>query len=278
VGEASCSTEPVIQEGEYDWGHPLAGLFVGRNAVFLGDQGCRPLRTREGHILVPAQMTVLNAAGELETFGSGFDYYHCLVLIGTWQPDGRIRWQVSQQIVADPNRTVRGLYEPTLAQMPDGRILCVMRGSNGLRKDPEYRLPGHKWYSVSADGGFTWSAPAPWRYDDGTAFYSPSSMSQIIQHSDGRYYWLGNINPTNPRANADRYPLVVGQIDPRSMRLIRDSVTLIDTRGAADPPELQLSNFFAFEDRQSGDLVLPMGRWTPPNNYQHVIYRVSTRT
>jgi len=222
-------------------------------------------------------MTILNDEGGLETFGSGWDYYQSLMLIGTWQKNNRLKWQVSEPIQADPDRTVRGLYEPTLAEMPDGRILCVMRGSNGLKKDPEYKLPSRKWYSVSSDGGFTWTRPRPWHYSNGRAFYSPSSMSEIIHHSNGRYYWLGNLNEHNARGNADRYPIVVGEIDPATMMLIQESVTVMDTRGEGDPEGLQLSNFFAFEDRENGDIVLPMGRWTPPDNYQYVIYRVATR-
>jgi hypothetical protein len=72
----------------------------------------------------------------LEAFGRGWDYYQSLMLIGTWK--------VSEPIAADPNRTARGLYEPTLAKMPAGRLLCVMRGSNGLKKDPNHKWPSRK--------------------------------------------------------------------------------------------------------------------------------------
>ena len=273
-GKTFLFDEPVIQEGAYDFKHPLEGLYLGKNAIFLGDMGCRPIRTKQGHIIVPTQMTLLNAEGTLETFESGWDYYQCLMLIGTWKDDHRLSWTVSEPIPADPERTVRGLYEPTLAEMPDGRILCVMRGSNGLKKDPEYRLPSHKWYCVSTDGGFHWSKPEPWRYSNGKEFFSPSSMSQIIQHSNGRYFWIGNISPANCQGNAPRWPLVAGEIDPRSMMLIEESVITLDTRGDADSEGLQLSNFYAFEDRQSGDIHLPMQRWEPTDVYEWVLYRV----
>jgi hypothetical protein len=222
-------------------------------------------------------MTILNEAGQIETFGSGWDYYHCLMLIGTWREDHRLEWQVSEQIPADPTRTVRGLYEPTLAEMPDGRILCVMRGSNGLKKDPDYQWPSCKWYSVSTDGGFHWSKPEPWRYSNGESFFSPSSMSQLIMHSNGHYYWLGNLSPTNCQGNAPRWPLVIGEVDPQSLMLIKDSVITMDTRGPEDPEETQLSNFYAFEDRATGDIVLPMQRWKPGDVYEWVQYRVGVQ-
>ncbi len=276
-GKTFLFDEPVIQEGDYDFKHPLEELYLGKNAIFLGDMGCRPIRTKQGHIIVPTQMTLLNAEGTLETFGSGWDYYQCLMLIGTWQDDHRLSWTVSEPIPADPERTVRGLYEPTLAEMPDGRILCVMRGSNGLQKDPEYQLPSHKWYCVSTDGGFHWSKPAPWQYSNGKTFFSPSSMSQIIQHSSGRYFWIGNISPANCQGNAPRWPLVIGEIDPKSMMLIEESVLTIDTKGDGDPDGLQLSNFYAFEDRETGDIVLPMQRRVPQDEYQWVLYRMGVR-
>ena len=269
--------EPVIQEGDYDFKHPLEGLHLGKNAIFLGDMGCRPIRTRQGHVIVPTQMTILNAEGSLETFGSGWDYYHCLMLIGTWKEDHRLTWKVSVPIAADPNRTVRGLYEPTLAEVPDGRILCVMRGSNGLKKDSNHEWPSRKWHCVSTDGGFHWSKPEPWRYSNGKDFFSPSSMSQIIPHSSGRYFWIGNISPANCQGNAPRWPLVMGEIDPASMMLIEDSVITLDTRGPDDPEGLQLSNFYAFEDRETGDIVLPMQRWKPGEVYERVIYRMGVK-
>ncbi len=269
--------EPVIQEGVYDFKHPLEGLYLGKNAIFLGDMGCRPIRTRQGNIIVPTQMTILNGDGALENFGSGWDYYHCLMLIGTWKEDHRLTWKVSEPIAADPNRTVRGLYEPTLAEMPDGRILCVMRGSNGLKKDPNHDWPSRKWYAISTDGGFHWSNPEAWHYENGKDFFSPSSMSQIIQHSNGRYFWIGNISPVNAQENAPRWPLVMGEIDPASLMLIEDSVITIDTRCPEEPEGLQLSNFYAFEDRETGDIVLPTQRWKPGDINEWVFYRMGVK-
>ena len=40
-----------------------------------------------------------------------------LSIIGTWKDDHRISWTGSEPIPADHTRTVRGLYEPTLAEM-----------------------------------------------------------------------------------------------------------------------------------------------------------------
>ncbi len=184
-----------------------------------------------------------------------------LILIGRWIEGGRLEWEISERIQADPTRTTRGVIEPTLAEMPDGRILCVMRGSNGGSKDREFALPSHKWFSISADGGRRWSEPRPWMYEDGTAFFSPSSMSQLLTHSSGRVFWLGNISPTNCRGNTPRWPLVIGEVDPKSLLLKKESVLVLDTK-RDDEEGINLSHWWAVEDRETGDIMVAGARHT----------------
>jgi len=176
------------------------------------------------------------------------------VLIGTWLEGGRIEWQLSQRVANTPDRSSRGAFEPTIAELPDGRILMVMRGSSTRS------TPGRKWFSISRDGGFTWEPIQPWTYSDGTPFFSPSSCSQLLPHSSGRLYWLGNITPRPPAGNSPRYPFVVGLVDPAGGLLVRDSVAVIDDRREGDSDRLMLSNFMACEDRETGDILLHMSR------------------
>ena len=100
----------------------------------------------------------------------------------------------------------------------------------------------------------------PWTYHDKSSFYSPSSCSQLINHSDGKLYWLGNITPTNPRGNRPRYPFVIGEVDRESGLLIRDSVRTVDDKTPEDDPLLTLSNFYAREDRQTKGIAIHMTR------------------
>lgn len=267
----------IVQKGNYTPEHPFDGVWVGKNAIFLGDMGCQLIRTRQGRILVPAQVCTLGADGQLSSPGGGFTYTDALVLIGKWVKGYKLEWEVSQRVEADPAASTRGMIEPTLAQMPDGRILMVLRGSNGGSKDPDFRILGYRWYSVSSDGGYHWTKPQPWTYSDGTRFFSPSSMSQLISHSNGRFYWIGNISPTNPSGNNPRYPLVIGEVDRKSLMLIRDSVITIDTLGPDDKDGVELSNFMAFEDRETGDIVLPMERWKGGyKGSEPYLYRIGT--
>ena len=178
------------------------------------------------------------------------------MLAATWAGPDRLEWDLSARAPVGPDRSTRGSIEPTLAELEDGSILMVMRGSNDVR--PE--LPGHKWSARSRDGGRTWSEAVPWTYVDGVPFHSPSSCSQLLRHSGGGLYWLGNLTSTNPKGNRPRYPLVMGEVDEKTGLLHQASVQAIDDRQPDDDPDLTLSNFMAHEDRETGEVLLHMSR------------------
>ncbi|QGQ22042.1 exo-alpha-sialidase [Gimesia benthica] len=153
--------------------------------------------------------------------------------------------------------------------MPDGNIICIMRGSNGGKRDPSNKLPSRKWISISKDGGHKWSKPEPWAYSDGELFLSPSSMSELITHSNGRTYWIGNISDTwwlenrdekiNPQANHPRWPLVIGEVDPKTYGIIRDNLVVIDTK-QPNEKDVNLSHWHSFEDRQTVNIIITTSR------------------
>jgi hypothetical protein len=143
-----------------------------------------------------------------------------------------------------------------LAELADGRLLMVLRGSN----DRQPALPGYRWVAFSHDRGWTWTAPVPWTYANGGGFFSPASCSQLLTHSSGRIFWLGNLTPENPRGNRPRYPFVVGEVDRSSGLLIEGSVRVVDDRRPGDSADLALSNFSAREDRVTGEIVLHLTR------------------
>ncbi len=256
--------EPVIQEGDYTVQNPFEGIYIGKNSIYLGDLGCIPVVTKSGKILVPAQTTLAGRDGELLNPGGGFTYTDVIVLIGTWSKDNRILWNVSQRVQADPERSTRGMIEPTLLEMEDDRILMVMRGSNGGKLDPQDQLPSYKWYSVSEDGGATWSKPEPWCFEDGSLFFSPSSMSALFRHSSGRCFWVGNMSDTNCRNNLPRWPLVMAEVNTRNLKLIRSSLITVDTQHQEDLSKgrLDISHVALIEDRETKEVILTYPRNT----------------
>jgi hypothetical protein len=167
-----------------------------------------------------------------------------------------VEWDLSERLNVSPERSTRGMLEPTVAEMPDGRLLMVLRGSNDVKP----RVPGYRWRAASSDGGYTWSAPEPWTYEDGEAFHSPSSCSQLLAHSGGRLFWLGNVCRENPRGNQPRHPLVIGEVEPESLCLIRAGILVVDDRRPGEDERLALSNFMAHEDRETGHILVHVSR------------------
>jgi len=252
----SAGRQIIHQGAEYDETHHLPGVTVGKNGAMMGDLGQRPLTREDGVIVVPIQVTPTGPDGEYFNPGRGFTYTDCMVLFGRWQADGSLAWTASERIVADPERTTRGVIEPTMAHLADGSLLMVMRGSNDGNPD----LPGYRWQSRSSDGGETWTVPEPWACTDGEPFFSPSACSQLIPYSDGRLLWMGNVCRENPRGNSPRYPMVLCEVERETGLVVRDSITVIDDRAPDESPHLTLSNFYVREDRETGELLLYMAR------------------
>ena len=164
-----------------------------------------------------------------------------------------------------------------------GRILLPVQISP-LGPDGEYHNPGGGYtYHDSAfvigtwrdDDTISWDlserivqdprrstrgAIEPWRSaaaspsDD--PFHSPSSCSQLFRHSNGTVYWIGNITPQNSAGNRPRYPLVVGEVDPETHLLRRDTLCTVDDRGPGESEETTLSNLLVDEDRETGELLV----------------------
>ena len=106
-----------------------------------------------------------------------------------------------------------------------------------------------------------------------------SSMSQLLRHSSGRTFWIGNISPTNPRGNSPRWPLLIGEVEQTTLRLVKESLLTIDTLTPEDKDGVELCVHSAvFEDRENGDIVVPMLRYT--GDYKSsvpMLYRIATK-
>jgi hypothetical protein len=249
----------------------LPGVFPGKNSIMLGDQGSQPLAVKGGFLL-PVEITPLTPDGKLYNPGGGYTYHDAAVLHGRWVRGGDLEWTLSDRIVGDPARSTRGMVEPTLGRLKD-RYFAVMRGSN----DRNPALPSWRWMSTSRDA-VRWSKPEPWTYANGEPFYSPSACSQLLHHSSGRLYWIGNITPENAKGNRPRYPLAIGEVDLVSGLLRKESIRTVDTKGADEDPVLSLSNFYAREDRVTREIVIHMTRlFAKPDGWEGDAYAYRAR-
>jgi hypothetical protein len=199
-----------------------------------------------------------------------------LCFVGKWNAAAKdYEWSAGKRVEIAPEISSRGLMEPETAELKDGRVLVVWRGSNTST------TPGHKWFSLSGDGGRTLDPVRQWKYDDGTSFYSPSSYHRMIRHSvTKKLYWIGNICAEPPGGNSPRYPLVIAEVEETMPALKRKTVTVIDDRRPGQGAGIQFSNFSLLENRETHELELHLTTygqepdpkdWASADNYKFTL-------
>ena len=138
-----------------------------------------------------------------------------------------------------------------MAELTDRRLLLMARGSTAVfppNWDGTVENGGHKWISLSGDGGHTWSAVTDLRYDTGDPFYSPSAFARFIRHSrTGRLFCFLNISSRQTVGNSPRYPLYMTEVEETIPTIRKDSLVVIDDRDPEhDTESVQFSNFSVF--------------------------------
>lgn len=157
----------------------------------------------------------------------------------------------------------RGIDEPILIRLENGRLVLINRGSNVRFNDGKDRIapgtPGVKWYCVSDDGGKTFSDLMPWHYDDGEIIYSPSSYARVFTDKNtGKNYFIGNITDHHIDGNFPRSTLAIVEIDKNYGTAKKDTLTIIDERHEGEPYKIQLSNFGYFQNNETGNLEIDL--------------------
>lgn len=237
---------------EFDPKHPAHPGFLNRNEGYPGNNITALADGTLIHVVAHA-----NAPGDPNNDRRPWRMGSVLFR-GRWDAvRGAYAWEAGARTEISPKRSARGLMEPEVAELRDGRILVVWRGSDTGWDGTRAEVEGRKWFSLSSDGGRTLTPPEEWRYSDGTRFYSPSSIHRMIRHSQtGKLYWFGNICPLPPSGNHPRFPLVMTEIDETTGFLRRDTVTVVADRMAYHGPNVQFSNFSLLEDRETHHLEL----------------------
>lgn len=101
--------------------------------------------------------------------------------------------------------------EPSIAQLPDGRLICTLRN-----------IRGSVYYTVSDDMGHTWRQPEAMCFDDGSPIVHPLSPCPIYRLEENKYVLLfhGVVSdsiwyPRNPIRK------VYGYFDPNGHQPVR---------------------------------------------------------
>ena len=221
----------------------------------LGISFCFPIKTSRGRILFPAIKPRVDGNGEqVRHPDSWIRASDGLVLIAEHQNDGGFAWRTGGLAQGDLDRTSRGLTEPTICELADGRIAMICRGCNHAFPD----RPGCKWLAFSEDDGDSWSKPEPLLCTAGDHLSSGSNGSALFRSiRNGKLYWIGNPAVDHiPLGNSPRSPLAVFEVQEEPFAVRRETMTIIDQRGEWDTPELQLSNFRYYQDCETGDVVV----------------------
>jgi hypothetical protein len=243
---------------DFDPENPLDGAFLNNNQAYIGNNIIRHSNGTLIHAAAAVNVPYENPTGKSFDGRVAADAKNIgsTCFIGTWNGETQdYDWLAGKPVWVPLEVSARGLMEPDVVGLEDGRVLLVWRGSDTPVTE------GRKWFSVSEDGGQTLSPVKEWKYEDGTRFYSPSSIHRFIRHSvTGKLYWVGNVCASPPSGNSPRYPLIIGEVDESVPALKRDTVTVIDDRGPEDSDKLQLSNFTIFEDRETHRIELYLTR------------------
>lgn len=261
-GEQAPFSEHLImyEDGEeFDPNHPRKREHLERNNGFINP----PIVLKNGDVAVPVGVPIdvgcrIAGLDVNRVFPSCPKLHRCVIVAkGKYNADTeRYDFTFSNPIILNDLRSSRGIDEPILAELESGRLLLLMRGSNVRVPSWNTRIedgtPSFKWYAYSDDGGATFTEAEPWRFDDREVIYSSATISSFKRSSkNGKLYWFGNITSHNAYGNDPRYPLYVAQVDEATGLLIKDTLTLIDTKREGESDKLQLSNFKLMEDRES---------------------------
>lgn len=217
------------------------------------------VRAKDNSLLVSVQIQILDKDGTLLN-PTGMGYMKAGVLKAFWSSEILdYEWDLGEYVTVGLDKSVRGLYEPTYGLINKNEIMMIMRNSNYRQSDS---ITGTKFYSISVDNGYTWSEPEMLLYDDGSIMYSSSCIPKVLNHSNGDIYYIGVINEENPKGNLPRYPLCIAKIEKETKRIIKKSVTIIDTKRKNHDLEANTSNVVdysnhgIYEDKKTGDIVV----------------------
>ncbi|MEI6422829.1 MAG: sialidase family protein, partial [Lentisphaerota bacterium] len=170
-----------------------------------------------------------------------------------------IVWKAAGSIAVAPGESECGLGEPRAVELPDGRILLLLRMGAILPSQNHGGVPSVKYFSVSDDKGVTWSKPSALTYEDGAYVYSPRSYQEIFRSSkNGRIYAIMNICDSSTTGCDPRDVLQIVEIDRNNLFAKKETVSIIEIRHPETGPLVRFSNWLMFEDRKTLNPIILM--------------------
>lgn len=138
----------------------------------------------------------------------------------------------------------RGLHEPSLARFGDNYYLTVRHDQRG--------------YVTRGRDGLHFEPLRPWLFDDGSPLGNYNTQQHWVTHSDGLFLVYTRRGLNNDHVFRHRAPLVMAQVDPQTLRVIRATEqVLVPERGA------RLGNF-GVTDVSPNETWVTVAEWMQP--------------
>jgi hypothetical protein len=211
----------------------------------------------------------MNKKGELVYTRSGNAYTTGVKFAtGVWNEDkSNMIWTFGDTVTVNPSLTLIGCNEPCITKCAGDVIFAAMRTQGSEHAG----LFSGRYCSVSYDGGMTWSEPELLRYDDGTVVHNPAAFANFFTSKvTHKTYFMTNILKEPVYGQTPRYPLHIAEFDTKSMRVIKDSVQVIQNLPKCAPVERRYTNWSQYEDRVTGELVMHLPELPKYKNFSEM--------
>ena len=238
----------IHPDSAYDEIHWMPGITD--NYQYIGVDQAPFVRLDDGTIVLGFTVHPAKPDYPREQFFAG-----AVFLRGTWNEDQtKLSWEAGDIVQVDPEVSTYGVCEPDLLHLGGQRLLTTLRVQG--EAEPAGLFSSRHW-SVSEDGGKTWSKPKLLCYEDGSMVYVPASLAADERHPEtGKAYWFANILDHPVPDQSPRYPLVMAEMDTERFCLIKDSVIVIQGFPQGAPANRSYTNFGHYVDRVTGEFVL----------------------
>lgn len=142
----------------------------------------------------------------------------------------------------------RGLHEPSLTRF-DGKYFLTIRNDK-------------RGFITRSDDGQQFEPIQEWRFDDGQPLGNYNTQQHWVTHSDGLFLVYTRRGANNDHVFRHRAPLLMAQVDPERLRVIRETErVLVPQRGA------RLGNF-GVTDISPDETWVTVSEWMQPKGVE----------
>ena len=124
--------------------------------------------------------------------------------------------------------TNRGLAEPSLIAFGGKFFLTIRHDLRG--------------YVARSDDGLQFSEPTPWRFDDGEDLGNYNTQQKWLKHRDTLYLVYNRKSELNDGVFRSRAPLFMAEVDPATLRVIRQTERIVFPQNGARMGNFNLVN------------------------------------